>query len=166
MCLCKELHTGLLTSSAVLHVAASLNHNAALYGLTVLIAFLQTVMKSLLELLWWLVKLTDFNTTFYLKHNWEVTRGHWLTLQLTQNHPASKHRCQLLRNLWKYLLPEFSLILSPLSLSCVTAFALYYWNVWLWLVQQMKRLNANVWFPRGSRSLYGLQVFAGEEEGF
>lgn len=54
---------------------------------------------------------------------------------------------------------------SPFTLGCVTALVLYYWNVWLWLVQQMKRLNANVWFPRGPPRLHGLQVFAVEGGG-
>lgn len=47
-----------------------------------------------------------------------------------------------------FLLSDFSLSLSlALSLGCVTPLLLYYWNIWIWLVQ---RLNANVWFPRGA----------------
>lgn len=48
-----------------------------------------------------------------------------------------------------------------LSSGCVTALVLYYWNVWLWLVQQMKRLNANVWFPRGLPGFMGCRCLQG-----
>lgn len=65
-----------------------------------------------------------------------------------------------------FSLSALSLPLTPFSLGCVTALVLYYWNVWLWLVQQMKRLNANVWFPRGPPGFMGCRCLHGRRRAF
>lgn len=65
-----------------------------------------------------------------------------------------------------FSLSALFLPLTPFFRLRNRALVLYYWNVWLWLVQQMKRLNANVWFPRGPPCFMGCRCLQGEEEGF
>lgn len=114
-------------------------------------------------------KLVKFKVFSPLRFQVKYGGVHVRTPAWPQLHPdPSEHEAQApnasqpleIPSHWVLFLP-----LSSLSLGCVTALVLYYWNVWLWLVQQMKQLNANVWFPRGPTRFRGLQVFA-EEEGF
>jgi len=109
-----------------------------------------------------LVNLTDFNTLW--SHE-KQAGGQWGSLAHPQPGP-SQHwawapNALEIASHWVLLLP-----LSPFSLGCVTALVLYYWNVWLWLVQQMKQLNANVWFPRGPPGFMGCRCLQRRRRAF